>query len=187
MWNANVRAYERTAEAGEQDLVILGVKAYDLEAVAQDLKHLLGPKTMVMTLQNGIPWWYFQKEGGRFDGRQLESLDPDGILSETIDADRIIGCVAYPAAALAGPGIIHHVEGERFPVGELNGTQTERVTLVSECLIKAGLKSRVLTDVRSEFGLRRGAASPSIRSAFLPARPWPGFVGATKRGSWRRQ
>ena len=117
VWNANVRAYERTAEAGEQDLVILGVKAYDLEAAAQDLKHLLGPQTMVMTLQNGIPWWYFQKEGGRFDGRRLESLDPTGILSQTIDADRIIGCVAYPAAALTSPGIIHHVEGERFPVG----------------------------------------------------------------------
>ena len=80
-WIANIRAYERMAEAGQQDLVILGVKAYDLEAVAPDLKHLLGPKTMVMTLQNGIPWWYFQKEGGRFDGRRLESLDPNGILS----------------------------------------------------------------------------------------------------------
>ena len=154
VWDANVRAYERTAEAGEQDLVILGVKAYDLEAVAPDLKHLLGPKTMVMTLQNGIPWWYFQKEGGCFDGRQLESLDPAGILSKAIDADRILGCVAYPAASLAGPGIIHHVEGERFPVGELNGTQTERVALVSECLINAGLKSRVLTDVRSELWLK---------------------------------
>jgi 2-dehydropantoate 2-reductase len=109
---------------------------------------------MVMTLQNGIPWWYFQKEGGCFDGRQLESLDPAGILSKAIDTDRIIGCVAYPAASLAGPGIIHHVEGERFPVGELNGTQTERVTLVSECLINAGLKSRVLTDVRSELWLK---------------------------------
>ena len=154
VWNANVRAYERTAEAGEQDLVILGVKAYDLEAAAQDLNHLLGPKTLVMTLQNGIPWWYFKKEGGRFDGRRLESLDPTGILSQTIDADRIIGCVAYPAATLTSPGIIHHVEGERFPVGELDGTQTERVTLVSKSLINAGLKSRVLTDIRSELWLK---------------------------------
>jgi 2-dehydropantoate 2-reductase len=154
VWNASVRACERTAEAGEQDLVILGVKAYDLEAAAQDLKHLLGPKTMVMTLQNGIPWWYFQKEGGRFDGRRLESLDPDGSLSEAIDADRLIGCVAYPAATLTGPGIIHHVEGERFPVGELDGAETERVTLVSEFLIKAGLKSRVLSDIRSELWLK---------------------------------
>ena len=82
IWKANVKAFDRTAEAGEQDLVVLGVKAYDLERVAEDIHHLLGAETIVMTVQNGIPWWYFQKEGGSFDGKRLESLDPDGILSK---------------------------------------------------------------------------------------------------------
>ena len=99
IWKANVKAFDKTAEAGEQDLVVLGVKAYDLSRVAEDIHHLLGPDTIVMTVQNGMPWWYFQKEGGSFDGTRLKSLDPDGLLSEAIHPDRIMGCVAYPAAA----------------------------------------------------------------------------------------
>jgi ketopantoate reductase len=154
VWKANVQAYDKPAEAGEHDLIILGVKAYDLEAVAKDLGPLLGLETMVMTLQNGIPWWYFQREGGPFDSTRLKTLDPSGILTETIDPCRIIGCVSYPAAALGAPGIIHHVEGERFPVGELDGRETDRVALISDTLIRAGLKSRVLTDIRSELWLK---------------------------------
>jgi 2-dehydropantoate 2-reductase len=130
------------------------VKAYDLERVAQDIHHLLGPETIVMTVQNGIPWWYFQKEGGSFDGKRLETLDPHGILSDRIDAGRIMGCVAYPAAALVAPGIIEHVEGDRFPVGELDSRETPRAKMVSEAMIKAGLKSRVLTDIRAEMWLK---------------------------------
>ena len=151
---ANVKAFDRAAEAGKQDLVVLGVKAYDLERVAEDIEDLLGAETIVMTVQNGIPWWYFQKEGGSFDGKRLETLDPNGILSRNIDPDRIIGCVAYPAAGLAAPGIIEHVEGERFPVGELDGRETERAKMISDALIKAGLKSRVITDIRAEIWLK---------------------------------
>jgi ketopantoate reductase len=151
---ASVKAFDKAAEAGEQDLVVLGVKAYDLEAAARDIHHLLGPETMVMTVQNGIPWWYFHKEGGKFDGRRLESLDPKGLLSEKIHADRIIGCVAYPAAAMTAPGVIEHVEGERFPVGELDKSESERVKKISDALIKSGLKSRVLTDIRDEMWLK---------------------------------
>jgi ketopantoate reductase len=151
---ANVKAFDRAAEVGKQDLVVLGVKAYDLERVAEDIEDLLGAETMVMTVQNGIPWWYFQKEGGSFDGKRLETLDPNGILSRNIHPDRIIGCVAYPAAGLAAPGIIEHVEGERFPVGELDGRETERAKMISDALIKAGLKSRVITDIRAEIWLK---------------------------------
>lgn len=154
VWRSNVKAFDRAADAGEQDLVVLAVKAYDLERVAQDIHHLLGPETIVMTVQNGIPWWYFQKEGGSFDGKRLETLDPHGILSDRIDAGRIMGCVAYPAAALVAPGIIEHVEGDRFPVGELDGRETPRAKMVSEAMIKAGLKSRVLTDIRAEMWLK---------------------------------
>ena len=126
VYEAKVEAYERAADAGKQDLVVLAVKAYDLEHVARDIGHLLHPDTMVMTLQNGIPWWYFQRMGGRLDGTRLQSVDPTGILSDTIEPDRIIGCVAYPAAAVIAPGVIQHVEGDRFPVGELDGVETER-------------------------------------------------------------
>jgi ketopantoate reductase len=151
---ANVKAFDKAVDAGEQDLVVLAVKAYDLERAAHDIHHLLGAETMVMTVQNGIPWWYFQKEGGSFDGKCLESLDPIGTLSDKIHVDRIIGCVAYPAAALATPGVIEHVEGERFPVGELNGRETERAKRISDALIKAGFKSRVITDIRAEIWLK---------------------------------
>ena len=130
------------------------MKAYDLERVAEDIDDLLGAETIVMTVQNGIPWWYFHKEGGSFDGKRLETLDPQGILSDRIDAGRIMGCVAYPAAALVAPGIVEHVEGDRFPVGELDGRETARAKMMSEALIKAGLKSRVLTDIRAEMWLK---------------------------------
>ena len=132
---AKVNACETAAEAGKQELVVLAVKAYDLEAATKDIENLLGPETMVMTVQNGIPWWYFETAGGSFEGIRLQSLDPAGILSDTIEADRIIGCVSYPAASLSAPGVIHHVEGIRFPLGELDGRETERAKLVSETLI----------------------------------------------------
>ena len=151
---ANVKAFDHAAQAGKQDLVVLAVKAYDLQSVSAQMRHLLGPKTAVMTVQNGIPWWYFYKHKGAFEGRQLESLDPGGVLSKEIAADRIVGCVSYPAAALAGPGIIQHVEGDHFPVGELDGSETERVKAISGALIAAGLRSRVLTDIRSEIWLK---------------------------------
>jgi 2-dehydropantoate 2-reductase len=130
------------------------VKAYDLRRVAEGIRHLLGPDTMVMTVQNGMPWWYFQKEGGSLDGTRLKSLDPDGLLSEAIHPDRILGCVAYPAAAISTPGVIQHVEGERFPVGELDGRESERAKKISDALIKAGFKSRVISDIRAEMWLK---------------------------------
>jgi ketopantoate reductase/2-keto-4-pentenoate hydratase/2-oxohepta-3-ene-1,7-dioic acid hydratase in catechol pathway len=151
---AKVKAVDNVAEAGPQDLVILAVKAHYLENVAKNIEQLLGPDTMVMTVQNGLPWWYFQKLGGKYDNRKLESLDPTGVLTKKIDANRLIGCVVYPAAAVTAPGVIHHVEGDRFPIGELDGKETERVRLVHDVLVKSGLKSRVLKDIRSEIWLK---------------------------------
>jgi ketopantoate reductase/2-keto-4-pentenoate hydratase/2-oxohepta-3-ene-1,7-dioic acid hydratase in catechol pathway len=151
---AKVKAVEKAAEAGKQDLVVLAVKAHYLDQIAKDIDHLLGPETMVMTVQNGLPWWYFQKLGGKYDGKKLESLDPTGILAKKIDGSRLIGCVVYPAAAVTAPGVIHHVEGDRFPVGELDGKETERVKRLHDVLVKAGLKSRVLKDIRSEIWLK---------------------------------
>jgi 2-dehydropantoate 2-reductase len=151
---AKVKAVESAAEAGKQDLVVLAVKAHYLDQVVKDIDAMLGHDTMVLTVQNGLPWWYFQKLGGKYDNRKLESLDPTGILAGKIDANRLIGCVVYPAAAVTAPGVIHHVEGDRFPIGELDGKESERVKRLHDVLVKAGLKSRVLKDIRSEIWLK---------------------------------
>jgi ketopantoate reductase len=151
---ATVKAVDRVADAGKQDLVILAVKAHHLDNAARDIDKLLDTDTVIMTVQNGLPWWYFQRLGGKYDNRRLESLDPTGILSKKIDANRLVGCVVYPAAAVTAPGVIHHVEGDRFPIGELDGRDTDRVKLLHDVLVKAGLKSRVLKDIRSEIWLK---------------------------------
>ena len=151
---AKVKAVEKAADAGKQDIVVLAVKAHYLDQVVKDIDHMLGPDTIVLTVQNGLPWWYFQKLGGKFDNQKLDSLDPTGALTKKIPADRIIGCVVYPAAGVTAPGVIHHVEGDRFPIGELDGSTTERAKSLHDTFIKAGLKSRVLPDIRSEIWLK---------------------------------
>jgi ketopantoate reductase len=151
---AKVKAVDKAADAGKQDIVVLAVKAHFLDQVVRDIDHLLGPDTIVLTVQNGLPWWYFQKLGGQYDNQRLKSLDPSGVLTKKIDANRIIGCVVYPAAAVTAPGVIHHVEGDRFPIGELDGKETARVKELHDVFIKAGLKSRVLDDIRSEIWLK---------------------------------
>ncbi len=151
---AKVKAVDKAAEAGKQDIVVLAVKAHFLEQVVRDIDSMLGPDTIVLTVQNGLPWWYFQKLGGKYDNQRLESLDPSGILTRKIDPGRLIGCVVYPAAAATAPGVIHHVEGDRFPIGELDGSDTERVKELHDVFIKAGLKSLVLKDIRSEIWLK---------------------------------
>lgn len=151
---AQVKAVEKCADAGEQDLVILALKAHYLEFVVKEMEPLMGPDTMIMTVQNGIPWWYFHNHGGPHDGKQLESLDPDGVLGKYIDGDRIIGCVVYPAAGVTEPGVIKHVEGDRFPLGELDGSESDRVIRLKDTLESAGFRSRVLDDIRSEIWLK---------------------------------
>jgi len=150
----DVNATSDMSACGPQDLVILGLKAHQILPVVGEIRTLLGPDTMVLTTQNGLPWWYFQRHGGEFDGYRLQTLDPDGRLTDGIEARRIIGCIAYPAATIVRPGVIRHIEGTRFPVGELDRSESERVQRVSETLIGAGFKSPVLTDIRSEIWLK---------------------------------
>lgn len=151
---AKVRGVSSAADAGKHDLVILAVKAHLLENVVRDIDAMLDQDTVIMTVQNGLPWWYFQHLGGQYDGHKMTSLDPTGILSRKVDPSRLIGCVVYPAASVPEPGVIHHVEGDRFPIGELGGAETERVKKVHDVLVAAGLKSRVLNDIRSEIWLK---------------------------------
>ncbi|MBI3525012.1 MAG: 2-dehydropantoate 2-reductase [Betaproteobacteria bacterium] len=145
------KATDRIAEAGSQDLVILGMKAHQLAAVVKDLPAMYHAETTVLTAQNGVPWWYFMKHGGPHDGQRLESVDPGGVIADHLPIERVVGAVVYPAAEIVSPGVLKHIEGNRFSVGEIDGADTPRIRLVSEVLRKAGFKAPVLTDIRSEI------------------------------------
>ena len=147
-------ATDRIADLPQHDLVLLALKAHQIGAVVDDLPGLFGESTVLVTLQNGILWWYFQKLDGPYANRVVNTVDPDGVLFRSLDPDRIIGCIAYPAAEVAEPGVIRHIEGNRFPVGELDGSSSERVRQVSSAFEGAGFKSRVLDDIRSEIWLK---------------------------------
>ena len=147
-------ATARIRDLDMQDLVLLSLKAHQVEAVVTDLPALFGADTVMVTLQNGIPWWYFQKLDGEFLNRTVRAVDPDSVLFNSINPDQIIGCIAYPAATIAEPGVIRHIEGNRFPLGELDGSDSERVRRVADTLTQAGFKSRVLDDIRSEIWLK---------------------------------
>jgi 2-dehydropantoate 2-reductase len=151
---SDLTATDRIRDLGTHDLVLLSLKAHQVAAVVDDLPALLGRDTALVTLQNGIPWWYFQKLDGEYAGRVVETVDPGGVLLNAIDPDGIVGCIAYPAAVVAEPGVIRHVEGIRFPVGELDGSMSDRVKAVSEVFNGAGFKSRILDDIRSEIWLK---------------------------------
>ena len=140
--------------AGPQDLVILAMKAHQVASVAADVPKLFGPDTVVVPMQNGIPYWYFFAHPGPLEGSRVASVDPDGSIVARIGCERVIGCVVYPAAELVAPGVIKHVEGNRFPVGEPNGKRSERVDRVAACFVAAGLKSPVLEDIRAEIWLK---------------------------------
>ncbi len=149
-----VEATDDYAAAGTQDIVILAMKAHQVEAVTAEVPKLFGPDTVVVPMQNGIPYWYFHGHRGEFAGRRVQSVDPGGLIAERIPAERVIGCVVYPAAELVAPGVIQHVEGNRFPVGEPDGTSSARVERVSQCFIRGGMQAPILGDIRSEIWLK---------------------------------
>ena len=150
----NLTATEFVGELGPMDVVLLALKAHQIVPIVNDMSVLLGPKTVIVTLQNGIPWWYFQNFAGDYANRVVETVDPGGLLFNSIDPDRLIGCIAYPATTISKPGVIQHIEGNRFPVGELSGMKTERVQMVSDLFAESGFKSRIIDDIRSEIWLK---------------------------------
>jgi 2-dehydropantoate 2-reductase len=150
----NVVATDRYDQPGPQDVVILAMKAHQLEAVTLDVPKLFGPETVVVTMQNGIPYWYFHRHGGVLEDTIVRSVDPEGLVSARIPAARVLGCVVYPASELMAPGVVRHIEGDRFPVGELDGSSTERVQRVSDCFTAAGFKAPVLDNIRAEMWLK---------------------------------
>ncbi|MBI5088012.1 MAG: 2-dehydropantoate 2-reductase [Actinobacteria bacterium] len=150
----NVRADGSMADLGPQDVVVLALKAHQIAEVADGLGALYDDSTVVVPLQNGVPWWFFQKFGGPFDGRRITSLDPDGAIERNVPADRIVASIAYPAAERDAPGVIRLIEGDRFPLGELDGARTERVAAIAKAFSDAGFVSRVMTDIRAHLWVK---------------------------------
>jgi 2-dehydropantoate 2-reductase len=136
------------------DAVFVTLKAHSLPAIAEQVAANLGAETAVVSAQNGIPWWYFQRHGGEMEGAHLEAVDPGGLVARTIDAQRVIACIVYPATTVVAPGVVRHGEGEKFSLGELDGAQTERVTELSRLLVSAGLKAPVQSRIRQELWLK---------------------------------
>lgn len=141
-------------EVGPQDVVIVTLKATSVPAIAPSLRSLYDDKTLVVTAQNGIPWWYFRKLGGEHEDRRIESVDPGGIVEANLEVDRVIGAVVYPAAELARPGVVRHLEGDRFTLGELDGDKSARVRALSDVLVRAGLKAPISSRIRWEMWIK---------------------------------
>ena len=150
----NARAVEQMAEAGPQDAVLLTVKAHQVRELLPALRSLFGPKTVVVTMINGVPWWYFQKLAGAYQGRAVSSVDPDGALAAHIEVERLIGSVVYPAAELVEPGLVRVIEGNRFTLGELDGSRSERIEALSAAFMRAGFKSPISRDIRAELWVK---------------------------------
>jgi len=148
------RAVQHMAEAGPQDAVLLTLKAHQVKDVLPGLRELFGPQTMVVTMINGIPWWYFHKLGGEYEGRRLDSVDPGGVIDQHIERERIIGSVVYPASELVEPGVVKVIEGNRFTLGELDGERSERIEALSQAMMRAGFKAPVSRDIRSELWVK---------------------------------
>jgi 2-dehydropantoate 2-reductase len=136
------------------DVIVLGVKAHALTTLAPQLRPLFGPDTVVVSTQNGIPWWYFQNHSGELNGLHLERVDPGGVIAQAIEPERVIGSLAYFSTDIAAPGVIHHTEGNRLSLGEPGGTRTDRVKALAEALIAAGLRAPVTTRFRHEIWVK---------------------------------
>jgi 2-dehydropantoate 2-reductase len=154
-WSAAAAAASADLEQlGPQDVIVLALKAHQLAAMADRLPALYDTDSVVVPMQNGVPWWFFQRFPGPYEGTRLQSLDPDGTLERHIPPDRIVASIPYPAAERLEPGVIRLIEGDRFPVGELTGERTERVGAIADALSASGFKSRVLTDLRGHLWVK---------------------------------
>jgi 2-dehydropantoate 2-reductase len=139
---------------GTADVVFLGVKAHSLTALAPQLHPLLGPDTVVVSTQNGVPWWYFQGYGGDLEGLRLERVDPGGVIADAIEARRVVGSLAYFSTDVVEPGVIHHTEGNRISFGEPDGTKSGRARVIAEALIAAGFRCPVTPRFRHEIWVK---------------------------------
>lgn len=148
------KATSNIAQAGLQDVVILSLKAHQVAAIAPDLPVLMHANTRIITMQNGIPWWYFYKLPGDYTDMPVRAVDPDGEIAKHIPINSVIGSVVYPASEVIAPGIIKVIEGNRFTLGEIDGTDTPSIRAISDALKAAGFKAPVSNDIRSEIWLK---------------------------------
>ncbi len=151
---ARPMATDDPRELGPQDYVVLTVKAHSLHAIADSIQPLLGPQTVLVPAINGIPWWYFYKLPGPYENTRLKTIDPHGQLWEKLDPARVIGCVVYPATDLIEPGVIEHTYGNRFDIGEPDGSKSQRAVAFSERMIKAGLRCPVRPRIRDNLWIK---------------------------------
>jgi 2-dehydropantoate 2-reductase len=149
-----VRASANAADLGVQDYVIVTLKAHSVPPVVAAMQPLIGPNTTIVSGVNGVPWWYFHKIGGPLEGRRLHSVDPGDVQWNGFGPDRVLGCVVYPAAEVSEPGVIRHVEGNRFSLGEPDGSKSDRATALSQVLQSAGLKAPVRPRLRDELWVK---------------------------------
>jgi 2-dehydropantoate 2-reductase len=150
----NVKAVEDPADAGPQDYVILALKAPVVRNIADAMQPLIGQNTAIVTAMNGVPWWYFHAHGDQLDGARLESVDPGGELSQKLPPERCIGCVVYPAAEIVEPGLIRHEYGNRYMLGEPDGSKSERAQALSKAMSAGGLKAPVRPRIRDDIWLK---------------------------------
>jgi len=168
--STGARAVRTMREAGPQDSVLLTVKAHQVAPLAEDMHEMLTDDTTIVTMQNGIPWWYFHKLAGPYEDRRIEAVDPGGATSAVLPPERAIGCVVYPASVIESPGVIRHLEGTRFSIGEPSGEISARCTALSEAMIAGGLKSPVEANLRDDIWIKlMGNASFNPISALTGA------------------
>ncbi len=139
---------------GPADAVLLGVKAHSLTELAPRLRPLLGPETAVVSLQNGIPWWFFQGFGGDLDSVCLERVDPGGVVANSIEPRRVVGSIVYVASEIVEPGVVRHIEGNRISLGEPDGSRSDRCRTIAEALIRSGFRSPITTRIRHEIWVK---------------------------------
>jgi 2-dehydropantoate 2-reductase len=145
---------DNPAELGPQDYVIVTLKAHSVTGVVPAMQPLLGPDTAVVTAVNGVPWWYFHQLAGDWQDQRVTSVDPGNVQWDGIGPERAIGCVVYPACEISAPGVIDHIEGNRFTLGEPSGEKTDRAQALSQVMIAAGFKAPVRPRIRDEIWVK---------------------------------
>lgn len=148
------RCTDNPAELDRQDVIIICLKAHSITGVIEQIKPLLGPHTRIVTAVNGIPYWYFYKHGGRHEGAMLDSIDPGGRQWRELGPERALGCIVYPATEIEQPGVIRHVYGDKFPLGEPSGETSADVRNLAALFVSAGLQAPVLDRIRDEIWLK---------------------------------
>ncbi|MEL6646453.1 MAG: 2-dehydropantoate 2-reductase [Pseudomonadota bacterium] len=149
-----VTVSEDPTALGPQDYVIVTLKAHSVPPVVDKMQPLIGPETTIVSGVNGVPWWYFHKIGGDLEGTRLASVDPGNAQWDGFGPDRVLGCVVYPAAEVKEPGVVTHIEGNRFSLGEPDGSKSERALALSKALSAAGLKAPVRPKLRDEIWVK---------------------------------